>query len=616
MKNKWFSALAAFICAVINAQTTYVGANALVTISPNTLVYNGGGFKAAGSGVVNNSGNVMVVGSGPDKFETTAASNFVLTFTDATNYGQLYISGLAQGNITGKITKNYLPALQGSYQQVGIPFYNKTLADLGTDLGVTFSTKRYSQDEILRYDDAYVVARNTAPTDTFISGAYYMVGTKTLQTVNPPVAGFALKGIPIAEGVTKSLTGAASQYPSGFGTGGYGRNIYNEYFNSYLQDSWDVGKQWTDNYGKNIYQYSNPYLTNLDLSYIYNNEANGDDNFISNIQGIRVAPGTVITNSNGTYATTPSYVTFGSGTPTGDISGLLIRPLQTFVVKLNGNTGSPSLNFNKLRLFSNTRRLTSPYSVTASKMAKAENTVKQLGITAFDKDGNVMGSTYFVVYKNGVSGPNPAVSTQVQNNSDNVIGTFEEDATKGGFDMSVISKYWLNINEVNETNFKGKAVPMVLYSPDVATLKFEIRENAELLQDNESLSTGINFYYQPDEGKLEKITQNLTIPVTTNSYSLYYGNTEDVLATSPEVKAPSRTQIYFNPNQNNYAIRFDPNWKKATIQVFDMSGKLVITQKDVQTANDFIIDLPVQQMPYIVTAISEKGEKATAKIIR
>lgn len=620
------------ICAQV--PLTYVGNSALVTVQSNALVYNGGGFQTVGSGEVDNYGNIMIVGSSADKFQTAAATNFVLKYTDAANYGQLYISGITQTNLSGNLTKEYRGEDGGSYQQSGMPFYQKTLYSLGSELGKSFSNIRYSQNEILKYDAPNVVAANT---DVYTAmtepAAYYMLGTKGINFSTPfssPTGVFKLVGRPVAEGVSVTLTGANSNVPS-FGTNGFGKNIYNEYFNSYLQDPF-VATAWTGDYGKNIYQYSNPYLTNIDLSGIYKVETGGDltndGNYISNIQGIRFSPGKYIrSNTTGTFSTTGQYLTFSTGNPrvaVGDYDNLIIRPLQTFVIKLaDGNAAvapaTLNLNFDKLRRFKDTaRNPATAYSVTAARNANANtSTVKQLGVIALDADGNEMGRTYFVVYNNGVSGYNPALNTQVVNNSDNVIGTFEENATDGGIDPNYENKYWLYINEVNEQNFKGKAVPMMLYNTGIKTLKFQIRENEALLPDgNSDLSTGVGFYYRAANGSVAEISQGESIPVTADNYSLYYGKPDGVLGTDGATIKANRTQITYNPAIDNYIVRFDPNWNKAQIQVYDASGKLVLSKKNVSTAQDFVIQLNKDNRAYVVTATSEKGEIAVAKIIR
>lgn len=168
-----------------------------------------------------------------------------------------------------------------------------------------------------------------------------------------------------------------------------------------------------------------------------------------------------------------------------------------------------------------------------------------------------MGRTYLIVYNNGISGHNPNISAQVQNNSDNVIGTFEEKAVEGGVDTNYSSLYWLYINKVNEKDFKGRPIPLGLYNQKIKSLKFEIRKNEKLLADGiNELSTGIGFFYKTADGSVQQISQNKTIDVSTDAYSLYYGKPETTLG-SLSADKPSRTQVVYNPFIDNYVVRFD-----------------------------------------------------------
>lgn len=617
-----------------NAQITYVGNTAVLTVTPNTLVYNGGGLKVDTGGAFNNGGNVMVVGTGSDKFETTTTGNFTLkdntpgVFTASPSYGQLYISGITQGNLTGIVSKEYQVPSNGSYQQMAIPFYNKTFSTLGNgtatgDFGVgkTFVNSRYSKNEILKWDAFKALSRNTDITSATVDPTgYYMVGGANL---NVATSMHTLKGMPYADGISVTLSGAGTG--ADFGSGGNGKNIYNERFNTYLSDefvtpAWDVA----NGYGKNIYQYSNPYFTNLDLSNIYINDAtaNGDGNYISNIQGIRVDGTYTNTRAGGTVNNSEKYVTFTNANPpvlVGDITYLIIKPMQTFEIKLRNNTTAQTLGFDKLRRFNNVvRNPSTPYSVSAAKNSgSGGSTVKQLGVLALDADGNELGRTYFVVYDSGLSGHSSIGTTQVSGEQTNVIGTYEENPTLGGVDSNYASQYWLYINEANEKDFNGKALPLSIFGSDVKSLKFEIRENGALVDTGvHNLSTGTGFYYEASNGKVEEAAQDQTIPISNSQYSLFYGKPTQILGTDTSISKISRTQVAYNPSIDNYILKFDSEWKKADIQVYDMSGKLVLSKKNVSTSNDFVIQLAKENRAYLVTAVSEKGVKATAKIVR
>ncbi|WP_042722900.1 T9SS type A sorting domain-containing protein, partial [Flavobacterium sp. B17] len=107
-------------------------------------------------------------------------------------------------------------------------------------------------------------------------------------------------------------------------------------------------------------------------------------------------------------------------------------------------------------------------------------------------------------------------------------------------------------------------------------------------------------------------------PVTGNEYDLYYGEPSNIVLSATDTAiAAVRTLVIYNPAIENYIVRFDPNWKKADIEVYDMSGKLVISKKGVDTSRDFIIELDDKiKNAYVVKVVSDKGEIVNAKILK
>lgn len=624
----------------------HVDSDGIFYVGENALVYNGGGVQTKGNGIYDIKGNVMIVGElGTSVFKTITSSggnktdggNFILRFNNPTTagiatstYGQLYIQGLTQGQILATVDKEFLAKKHGTYQQIAMPFSNKLISSLSTELGKTFNNTRRSQNEVLVYNNRDVVADNlnvssTTPKNT----SYYMLGSKNFDA-GAPTSGsvYTIKGVPYANGVIETLTDAGLNTP--FGTNGNGINAYNEKYNSYLQDNWDYLTNpfapWSvSTFGRNIYQFGNPYLTNLDLKFIGITESGttNDGNELVQIRGIRFDSGNVVSDANGaTYDTNAKFVNFTDpgNMPIGDV-GVVIKPMQVFVIKLATNDEDATerqLNFDGLRRFKMTaRQVGTDYSVTAARGATqaSSGTVKQLGIIALDANGEELARTYYVVYPTAISGKTSNHTVQSTLGSGSIIGTYEEDAINGGYDMNLINTYWLYINEANETDFYGKAIPLALYSGAIKSLKFEIRENTELIDNNvHSLSSGTGFYYKGNNGVVAEIAQNQIIPVTGDEYSLYYGNSI-TLGTGSSSK-PSRTQVVYSQSTDNFLVRFDPDWKKADINVYDMSGKQIISQKGVAAGKDFDIILPKSNAAYIVTAVSEKGEKISSKIVR
>lgn len=633
-----------------NAQfISYVGNGAMVNVKTGALVYSGGGIKVVGTGVIDNSGNIMLVGDANSKYETVTTSgtpktdggNFILRMTDETigslRYGQLYIKGLSQANITGIVDKEYKDAKHGTYQQIALPFYEKKLSELSDELGKTFTDRRWSQNEILIWNnkvarmDLLKTSQKTSDAVMAVAGreantAYFALGSKDFDAA---ASKKILKGVPYADGITAvKMEGAAAGIS--FGNGGNAVNIYREKYNTYLQDVFDAPRgAWTGNFGKNIYQYGNPFFTNLDLGQLGKS--------ISGLQGVRIESKGVVTSSRGgTTSTGVVIVTYTNGLAVGDVNAI-VRPMQTFVVKLNDATAR-ILNFDDLRRFAYTPRAEGVENdVTASRIIEprllasvsrgsmattsvSKSTVKQLGIIALNEAGEEMGRTYYAVYDNAITGQPKVGDHSVQATTPStVIGTFEE-SVQGGVDENLKNTYWLYINEANEIDFKGKEISLGIYNSDVASLKFEIRENANLIADSAStLSSGDSFYINLD-GKVRTISNGATVAVNSKDsavYGLYYGSPiTTTLSTDNSLAKPSSTVVAYDANISNYRMIFDTTWKTADVQVYDMAGKLVSSRKKVDASNPFVIELPAIKGTYIVTAISETGTKFVQKIIK
>ncbi|WP_123912760.1 T9SS type A sorting domain-containing protein [Chryseobacterium pennipullorum] len=637
----------------------HVDTGANMYVSEGTLVYSGGGVQTRGNGLLDVRGNVMVVGSGTDAFRTidagggnkTDGGNIVLRLNTpgsyaTSTYGQLYIDGLSQSNITGIVSKEYLTNNHGTgnyFQQIALPFFGKAFSSLSTELAKTFGTVRNIQnpgyvnnDLILKWNNTQAKSdhvTNLTTTTTDGSG-YYMLGSRNNNlNLNVPHAGAVsvLNGRPYAPFTAPvNLVNGGNVY---FGPNGNGGNSYGEAYNSYLQDQFDLPNgEWTATYGKNIYQFGNPFFTNLDLSKIGYVEGGTvtDGNNVANIMGIEYTAGSVVTQANGyTYTTGAQIQTFNAnGTPVGDI-GLIIKPMQPFIMKLRNNTPQ-TLNFNTLRRFKDVVRANgTSYDVNAARMASNRDnngTVKQLGVIGLDAQGNEIGRAYYVVSPTATTGHQVSIATTVQAAASpgNPIGTFEE-ALAGGYDPNYNAKYWLYINEANEGNFLGKDV--LLWNFDyskpnkkIVSYKFEIRENAEMIPTGtHQLSTGIGFFYKASNGTVQEAKQGDVISVSSKSYNLYYGTPGSGTLANRETVANnmSRTTVVYNPAISNYIVRFDPDWKKADIEVYDMSGKLVISKKAVDASRDFVIELDGSvKSSYVVKVVSDKGVIVNTKILK
>lgn len=632
----------------------HIDTGANMYVSEGTLVYSGGGVQTKDTGVLDVHGNVMVVGTAGDAFKTitstgsdkTDGGNIILRMNTpasyaTSTYGQLYIDGLSQSNVSALVTKEYRSAKHGEgnfYQQIAMPFYNKLLGSLSSEFNKSFNATRGSLDDMLVWNNATVVGETKNPWSTATQPyGYYMLGSKNnnLDLSNPPAANngvYTLNGLVFANLPLVNLTGAGNGLD--FGPNGSHTNAYNETYASYLFDQYEsTTSSWAGTYGKNIYQFGNPFMTNLDLSKIGYVEPGTvtDGNNITNIWGVQYSPGTVqYVNGVGSSFTDPLVMTYDpvSGKPVGDINSVMVKPMGVFILKLRDNTPQ-TLNFNTLRRFSNTARVDgTDYNVAAKKASKnSTGTLKQLGVIGLDANGNELGRTYYVVSGHATTGHQTSLATTVQAAaSGNNFVTYEEKPT-GGIDPNTVGSYSLYINEANEKDFFGKEI--VLNSFDynepgvtqrIFSYKFEVKEDTSMIPAGaHQLSSGTGFYYKSENGNVEEVKQGAVIPVVSKRYSLYYGAPDKgSLATKEDNNiALSRTVVVYNPAISNYIVRFDKNWKKADIEVYDMSGKLIISKKAVDASRDFVIELDSSvKSSYVVKVVSDKGVVVNTKILK
>ena len=622
---------------------TYVANGVEMTIAPE-VIYSviDGKMTIVGTGKITNSGNVMIVGGFPNHggFRTlttagtnkTNGGNFILKMYDANlsnlRYGQLYIQDIInQSQVTGIVDKEYKDNHHGSYQQISMPFRDKKLSELSAELlspGHTFKfgagnrANRYSGEAIMRYSNQYARFDDlsaTSQSDAAKGLSYYILGTKNF---NASAAVKTVKGIPFG-GVLFFAIPAGGILSSDvvFGTNGSKQNYYRERYNTYIQDQWEAATPWTGNFGKNIVMLGNPYFTNLDLV----NQLTA----YPDILGLRLEPTSVTTASGGgTQSASAKQVTYTPGspysTPVGDVTAI-IKPMQTFVLKYRNGNIQPGLGYSIYlsRRFAYTAR---PYLASPTVLSRGSvGSVKQLGVIALDEHGNELGRTYYVVYPEAQTGKPATYSTQVAAGSENIIGTFEEKPS-GGIDEELQNSYWLYINEANQSDFKGKEIPLKIYSDKVRALKFEVRENAvEVPDSQEKFRNGQSFYISKGND-LVTVGHNKTIPVSAsdNSFGLFYGKPSGYndVSSAGNVAKPSATVVAFDEATKEYKIFFDPAWNTAKVEVYDLSGRLIYSKDKVDTkAGEFTLSLPSgNRATYVVKAVSETGSVFSQKIIK
>ncbi|WDF46891.1 T9SS type A sorting domain-containing protein [Chryseobacterium sp. KACC 21268] len=649
---------------------TYVGNSALVTIQSNTLVYNGGGLQTAGSAVVNNSGNIMINATSADGLNIANTSSFNLKYNPATttDYGQLYIAGIPQTAILGKVNKEYRSDYQNGTtgrQQTGLPFVNFTIQDLINTFGagqINFtnaalnSAGRFSFNSMFRwnnvnskFDQIYINPDNATvignPMTYFILPRRNAAGTYFWNPTSTSAADLKVfSGNPVSDNALTSsnyIFNLSGQQVVNFGYNGSARNTYGEAYRTYLDDPFSSKTpSWSADYGRNLYQLANPFLTNIDLKFIATNETGttSDDNYLPNLVGVAYY-GTNHVNwqigQGTTYGTAIIAAISGGAFQAGDISAnrLVIKPMGEFMVKLSSNAAQ-TLNLSKTRRFKFTSRANNiDYTVAAARTNEgseegdntipADKVVKQVAVIMYDMDGIEIDRTYYAVSPSAISGYDP-LNTMLQaystaNSLDTALETnavaerkiyTKEEALIGGEDINYTDK--LYINEANEIAFKSKEIPLFINYSDPFQLKFEVYEKGERVTDG--LSNGNSFYLKNAQGQFVKIVdgESLTLNGTQN-LGLYYEMPEGGTLGSNDLIT---SQTIIAKKDSQWVVRFAKNWNKATVEVYSATGQLLNTKSQISTASDYSIPLNYQaKSMFIVKATSEKGEVVIKKIV-
>jgi len=630
---------------------TYVGNDALMTVQDGALVYSGGGWANAGSGTVNNTGDIMVVAPASEtntKFEVGNTAAFVLKYADADTYGQLYINGVAQGNISGNVSKEYKADANHGYnpstgnigvgrQQLGLPFYNLSVADLKTNDFFSYlqtASNTLNSSGRFNYGSAFRWNNKQIRFDQLLDGA--LIGKATDYFIIPRRDASAIqwdaenvlktfKGIPYSDVThgtnTFTLDVLDRNYISDLGSGGNKKNIYAERYNSYLNDPFRnaaIASDWqtSGNYGKDLNQFANPFLTNLDLTNLKVVGAAA----LNNIKGIAYygsqSLGWYYENQSGSGGCTGTVYTSGNIVMTvasggslqlGDLDDkFVIKPLGEVMVKLS-TTDPVQVNLNDARSFSQTKRADSDYDVANRPTAiPADKIIKQVGVTLLSADGKEIGRTFYAVSPSAATG---GADASLQGYVDNYPIYTKEEKAEGGEDTNYAGQ--LYINEANETNFRGKEIPMFINYEYPATLKFDIFEAGVKLQSGEALTAG-DFYIK-NGSDIVKINSGDTMVVNNNYYGLYFEQPEGTLGANNALAA----NTIIAKKENDWVVRFSKNWKTANVEVYSASGQLIHSKKNVITSQDYIIPLEAKvNAMFIVRATSDAGEVVTKKIVK
>lgn len=615
---------------------TYVGKDALVTVTSGALVYNGGGMNVVASSTdpivqdtigVKNWGNIMVVGAATDQF-AVADNSFVLKADNANTYGQLYISGLGQeGFINGKVNKEYFASVKHSAtgkQQLALPFYNLTLGELdelfgGGKLnfnGALTTSGRWAYNTVARWN-------NSKSRYDHVTNASEVIGKSTDYIIVPhlnsdgktsfwtPTAKNTFKGVPVSDTNGQTVVPIQVSDVASFGTGGASVNYYREKYNSYLTDPFHTGTAWEGNYGKNIMQFANPFLTNLDL---YNIKAVVPDANI--VEGVAYFDASSFTwsQTKGVESPTLKMAKNSGGLlqagPTDPADNFfMIKPMGEVSIKFSVRpTGD--LNLNPARKFSDKSEavtVANPTAKISETAVFADKLVKQVAVVALDGSNNELGRTYYAVSPSAVTGF--SLDARLQGAFNGAALYTKEETTTGAVDTN--STYQLYINEANEVDYKGKEISLTLNNDNIRSFKFLVYEGGKYIN---QLSNGNNFYIIQDN-KVTQIKHGDTMPINAANYSLTYGRPNTSAVFTPPGLAKKETVVA--KKEADWVVRFADTWKSANIEVYDAAGRLMHTATNISTLSDYIIPINGKVKGILVVkATSDTGEIVTKKITK
>lgn len=444
-------------------------------------------------------------------------------------------------------------------------------------------------------------------------------------------------------------------------------NNYGEKYNSYLGDP--VGVDGNRRYGKNLHRFSNPFTSNLDLSDISRTTSwikivvNGTDRTPTELHDtdlrIRITKlpinytinwgqTTGGTNTNNISSTRISaYLTKATtgATPytwTGNPDALIIKPFEYFEVEyptlVAANIGSTNIVTSKYTFadaqktfdynFSGRPANSGSFARSAAQSRNItdtsylnDETLKQKGLIGdndftqveffLSKDNEIQGEAgYLINSSNYTTGSAKAEQVII---SENPIFIYEET-----MDGDYLKENQTLLNEFNSQDYVGK--PIKIGFKDLqngAQYKVNLRlfEQSILNQIN---TFNVGTYYLLDKvtNKVTTVDGNTEIAFTADDkindrYEFYWNQEPRTLATD-DLNKNKATYLYANNNNQKY-VRFEERNTTASIEIYDISGRLISRVSDVNTNSDYKLDIAKSSNLYVVVITYKNGKVVSEK---
>ncbi|MEN2436064.1 T9SS type A sorting domain-containing protein [Weeksellaceae bacterium A-14] len=653
-----------------NAQVlTYVGDGAKMFVSSGALVYSGGDWEvnSATAKTVENKGNIIIVGDYKKGTVTNAASDgqeFLNVYNAANDYGQVKILNTA-GTTDARmaIERPVVPSQYfGAVFAISFPYKDnvkylmksvgksesdfKGTCPVGTDCG----SNRYKMT-LFKWNNDKIVQDAVVSDADFKAGDYYSINLipSDLQSFMSDNTVVPYKGMPApaaysAEG--KSVIYNMDEYdfsPLGYNSWKTKINQYNEKYESYLGYYNSTNK----NYGKNVYRFGNPYTSNIDLSAISGNDAwlhiiNNNGNVDLKTANQDLIGGFYITkrtssydvdwnpitgsnNSNGGYY---KVVLDENNNWTGAPEALLIQPFETFNLNFPlidpdklGTPGKQSRIVN-VRVNFNDAHKTFAYTptgpvdgVTGGKVANRS------AVSVVSNPDSFYQAEIFLTKNNSViADPAYLVGsnyyTESATNSSNTNGVFVYGINNGM--VAYDSKK--DFNEFNSLEYIGKPLGLGfndLQTGDTYELRFNLYEGS-IFNRVKNLSDGIFYILDKNNNSVSEISADKSFSFVASDnadtrFEIYWKEVKSAGSLATNDAAKGATYVYKDTNQHK--VRFEKIAGKAKVEVYDMSGKLVLSEGSVSTDSDLVLNLTNKSAVYIVKVIYQNGEVRTLKMI-
>lgn len=432
------------------------------------------------------------------------------------------------------------------------------------------------------------------------------------------------------------------------------KNNYGEEFKSYLGAGVDTNAR----YAKNLHRFSNPFTSNIDLSDV--SKTNSWIEFVLGNNSIQ-KPTEIYTttlrfkvtklpenyqvnwnnNTGSTNIGDPRISAYlqknedvNDETPyfwAGNPDALLIKPLEYFEIDyytLSKNRYGSNIVKANINITDNQKTFIQSFNGTDQPIAYARNSygfigandenLKKKGLISgndftqveffITKDNSILGEAAYLVnsssYKTG-----DAISSNISNNN---IFLYEED-----IDGNVIEDAHTLLNQFNTNDYIGKPLRIGFNnlnegeSYQINLRLFEI----SILNQVDTFNSGTYYLLDKSTNNVSELNSNnisfIADENSNNRFELFWKEHPKTLGTSDLVN----TATYIYKNNANQFVKFENNNTTAQIEIFDISGRLISTYKNVSTSNDFRIDVNKNSGVYVVVITYKDGKVVKEKAL-